>query len=259
MIRLPVGMLNWKLVQVIVDGLFFAPFFPVIFCVLFAYVLFMFFRLFSPSKVWYFPPVVWVMVCGYFVIVGIFHLLFFLFWFLFLTWFFSPNVCFYSEGTGDLSIRASVRSLVSETYSITDASYYNPNSINADTSLSVSTIPTNFKATYTIKRASSQSGWIEIGADSNNLLFFGVDSGNGAIGIYVKKNGSYETYQRNSSNIAPANTDTLVEYSYNNGVQTLKVNGTTVTLTNSTITSRNYVAYSAHNGTIIKELIIKPL
>jgi len=164
-----------------------------------------------------------------------------------------------SRGTGEVYIK-SLCGLVSKTYSITDASYYNPNSINADTSLSVSTIPTNFKATYTLRRGSNNSGWVEIGQDSNNLVFFGVDSGNGAIGIYVKKNGTYETYQRNSNAIVSANTDTLIEYTYDNGVQTLKVNGTTVTLTNTSITSRNYLKYSLGNGTSsIKELLIKPL
>ena len=121
-------------------------------------------------------------------------------------------------------------------------------------------MPSNFQATYTIRRASNKHGWIEIGQNSNNLLFFGVDSGNGAIGIYVKVNGSYETYQRNSSAIVSANTDTLIEYSYDNGVQTLKVNGTTVTLTNTSITSRNYLKYDADSGgASIKELLIKPL
>ena len=75
----------------------------------------------------------------------------------------------------------------------------------------------------------------------------------------MKKNGSYETYQRNSGKIVSANTDTLITYTYNNGVQTLTVNGTTVTLTNSSITSRNYLKYSAHNGSTIKELLIMPL
>ena len=149
---------------------------------------------------------------------------------------------------------------VSKTYSLIDASYYNPNTVSVNTELSNLNLPSNFKATYTLRRATSKVGWIEIGQNSNNLIFFGVDSGTGAIGIYVKVNSSYETYQRNSNAIVSPNTDTLIEYSNNNGVQTLKVNGTTVTLTNSSISSRNYLRYNTDNGTSsIKELLIMPL
>ena len=121
-------------------------------------------------------------------------------------------------------------------------------------------MPTNFQATYTLKRGSSKVGWVEIGQDSSNILFFGADSVNGSIGIYVKVNGTYDTYQRNARSIVSANIDTLIEYTNNNGVQSLKVKGTIVHLTNTKIGSRNYLRYYTDSGASpIKELLIKPL
>ena len=151
------------------------------------------------------------------------------------------------------------RSFVTEIFVIRDASYYNPNVVSSATSFSDMDLPSNFKATYTIKRANGQGGWIEIGQNSSNLIFFGVDSGNGNIAIYIRVNGNYQTYQRSGNNVISANTDTVIEYINNNGSQSITANGTTVNLTNNTITSRNYLNYNATNGTSIKELLIMPL
>jgi len=73
-IRAPVGRLNLKLVQVRVEGVGVEPFFPVMCPLDLAIVFWLFFRLFRLSKGLYFPPVVWVMFCGYAVTVGISHL-----------------------------------------------------------------------------------------------------------------------------------------------------------------------------------------
>ena len=150
---------------------------------------------------------------------------------------------------------------LSESFAIKDASYYNANSVSSDTTRTgLTTIPSNFKATYKLNRTTGKIGWVEIGQDSSNAIFFGVDSGNGAIGIYVRVNGSYETYQRNGGNIVSANSDVLFEYTNNNGVQSLKVGSTTINLTNSTITGRSYLKYNTDSGvSTIKELLIEPL
>ena len=147
---------------------------------------------------------------------------------------------------------------VSKRYDITDASYYNPNDVSTNLTLSDLNLPTNFKATYTLKRQTNKHGWIEIGQNSSNNIFFGVDSGSGNIAIYIRVNGTYETYQRSGNNIVLANTDTVIEYVNNNGSQSITANGTTINLSNSSITSRNYLKYDTDSG-IIKELLIKPL
>ena len=96
-----------------------------------------------------------------------------------------------------------------------------------------------------------------IGNDSNNLLLFGIQGANGTLcGITVRENGVYT--DADSDTVLNTNTEYLFEYTYENGVQALKVNNHTFTVTNSNITGRNYVSYYSNNGTL-SELLIIPL
>jgi len=156
--------------------------------------------------------------------------------------------------TGQLYIQCSVSDL-SDTVNLIDACYYNLNTITSSTTLSISDIPTNFKATF--KAKATTSSFLTIGNDSNNSILFGILGLNGrACGIDVKENGSYIVIE--TDQILSTNVEYEFEYTYIDGVQTLKVNNHTFTVTNSNITSRNYVYYESNGGTL-SELLIIPL
>jgi len=165
------------------------------------------------------------------------------------------TVYFLGKHTGELYIKSSVSDL-SDTVNLIDACYYNSNSMTSSTTLSISDIPTNFKVTF--KAKSTRTSCIIIGENSNNNLLFGITGSNGtATGIFVRENGSYTDID-NQNNIISTNTEHEFEYTYENGVQTLKVNNHTFTVNNSNITGRNYVYYDS-NGGRLSELLIIPL
>lgn len=98
-----------------------------------------------------------------------------------------------------------------------------------------------------------------IGANSNNLLLFGITGSNGTgTGIFIKENGSYTNIDQDT--ILSSNVEYDFEYTYFDGVQTLKVNNHTFTVTNSNIIGRSYVYYDGAGTTgRLSELIITPL
>ena len=161
---------------------------------------------------------------------------------------------FLGKHTGQLYIKSSVSDL-SDTVNLIDACYYNPNSMTSSTTLSISDIPTNFKATF--KAKATRASFLMIGNDSNNLLLFGITGSNGrGTGIFVKENGSYTDVSQDS--VLSSNIEYEFEYTYIDGVQTLKVDNHTFTVNNSNITNRNYVSYDSSGGTL-SELLIIPL
>lgn len=168
------------------------------------------------------------------------------------------TVSYSSAGRGDLNIKASVGSLVSEIYSIRDAIYYNANNITSATTLNIPNIPTNFKCLFNHTASASQNAWIEIGSDSSNTLVFGRTGVNNQLGLLTRVNGSYVANQTQNG-VFTTGTETEVEYTYENGLQTIKANGTTLTITNSSITSRTYSAISNYGNGNIKGLTILPL
>ena len=103
--------------------------------------------------------------------------------------------------------------------------------------------------------------WVEIGQNVNNTHFFGCTGSAREIGIYTKINGS-NGQNTVSSNYVFANPSTPhFEYTCINNVHTLKCNGTTVSMTNSQITAKNYLRILARNtcNCKIKNIQIKPL
>jgi len=164
------------------------------------------------------------------------------------------NIRFLGKHTGQLYIKSSVSDL-SDIVNLIDACYYNPNTMTSSTTLSISDIPTNFKVTF--KAKSTKTSYLAIGENSNNLFLFGITGANGtATGIYVRENGSYTDVSQDS--VLSPNIEYEFEYTYIDGVQTLKVDNHTFTVNNSNITSRNYVYYDSNGGTL-SELLIIPL
>ena len=166
-----------------------------------------------------------------------------------------------AQGIGDVTLKAEASvdgSLLSKTYSIRDALKYFDTTFTSSQTLNIPNIPTNFKAVFKHTASASQNAWVEIGADSSNALVFGRTGVNYNLGVFTRVNGSYVANQT-QNNVFPANVETEVEYIYDNGVQTIKANGTTLTITNSSITSRTYSAISSYGNGNIKDLTILPL
>lgn len=156
--------------------------------------------------------------------------------------------------TGELYIQCSVSDL-SDTVNLIDACYYNTSAMTSSTTLSISDIPTNFKATF--KAKATRVSFINIGSNYNNLVLFGIigSSGRGA-GIFVRENGSYTNIDQDS--VLSSYVEYEFEYTYIDGVQTLKVNNHTFAVNNSNITGRSYVEYTSDGGKL-SELMICPL
>ena len=165
-----------------------------------------------------------------------------------------------SAGIGDINFGVDFKendgSLVTETYTIRDAVYYNPDTLTSSQTLNIPNIPTNFKATWKLKKTgSTTSSWFEIGTDSNNL-FFGGQVGATIMGIYKKVNGSQSYINYTDAGLS-LNTEYQVELTYENGTITLKCNNKTVTAS-YTYASRDYVKLNIDNNQM-SELMIMPL
>lgn len=106
--------------------------------------------------------------------------------------------------------------------------------------------------------SASQNAWVEVGADSSNALVFGRTGVNYQLGVLARVSGSYVANQTQNS-VFTQGTETEVEFTSNNGVQTIKANGTTLSITNSQVTSRSYSAISNYGNGNIKGLTILPL
>lgn len=152
--------------------------------------------------------------------------------------------------------------IVSETYSIRDAIYYNGGNITTATELTGLSIPTNFVATFKVRRPSGtyrdNQSWLEVGSNSQNCIFGGQDGRDGSIGVYVRVNNSYEKYEHSADRIINTDVDTPVEFKYNNGNISVTANNTTKSLNSSTITARSYVKCNITDNQM-KELLIMPL
>lgn len=122
-------------------------------------------------------------------------------------------------------------------------------------------MPLNFKATFKVRNPEIRgaTSWLIVGADANNHLFAGQVGYTGTIGIYVRVNGNYETYD-NQDHALPKNTDSLITFTSNNNVHSLNYNNVTRTVTSSTITARNYIQAKVDMASNpIMELLIMPL
>ena len=181
---------------------------------------------------------------------------------------FTNNICSYtyhSQGKGDMSIQAKLVNgedtvINSETVNITDACYYKEGSISNDFTLTdLTTIPVNFQANFKVTQLSTSSsfGGVYIGTDSSNKILFGKVGSDGIIGIYVYNNDSAVSYVHQAS-VYQTSVEMETVYTYVDGVQTITANNVTKTLTNSTITARNYLNISARNCTV-SDLIITPI
>ena len=119
-------------------------------------------------------------------------------------------------------------------------------------------IPSNFKCLFKHSAPNINTAWLEIGSDSNNCILFGRTGMDYQLGVYTKVNNSYVASQ-SQNNVYSSNTPIETEYTYIDGVQTVKANGTTLSITNSSITSRQYSKITMNGTSDISDLTILPL
>lgn len=153
---------------------------------------------------------------------------------------------------------------LTKTFVVRDAIKYFDTTFTSSQTLTVPNIPQNFKAIFTVHRnAHNQlnTAWLEVGSDNNNCLLFGLTGSGyqgalGAMGVFTKVNGSYAVSQ--NIECVVDDSDWEMEYSYNNGVQTITDGTNSLTITNSQITSRTYFKVNVNRSTL-RNLIIMPL
>lgn len=147
---------------------------------------------------------------------------------------------------------------LTKTYAIEDCTYYNSGTITGSQTLNIPNIPTNFKATYKLKRTSTSDAlsWLNIGTDANNCFFFGQVGGD-TIGIFKRVNGT-NTSLKYEGGVVQQNVEYLMDFTYNNGALTLIGCGRTLTAS-YTETNRSFVSTNVGVNNYMKELKIKPL
>ena len=179
-----------------------------------------------------------------------------LFQLLFLTWFFSPNVCFYSKGAGDLNIQAGCRTLLSEIYEVEDCDYYSTTTYTSTTEINKTLLnSTACTVEFDLVKGTSSSGaYLHIGTDSNNFIGVGL-IGSGYYGFLIQHNGSRETTQTDSS-LGNGTFHTVL--TYNNGSITCVINNKTKTYTFTQPISKVLKSDCWSSGQI-KNIKVKPL
>lgn len=149
------------------------------------------------------------------------------------------------------------RILQSEISALEDCIYYNNDTLTGNQVLNISGITTNFKASFITHFTASngRASWLNIGGDSNNLIFFG-QVGSTTLGIFKKVNG--QNTGLTTRDVLRESKDYNMEFTYEDGALTLKCDYTTLTAS-YTYTGRSYVSTNIDTNNIIKNLKIKPL
>lgn len=168
-----------------------------------------------------------------------------------------------SNGDGEVTIRANYsennNNIISDTCNIVDACFYRE-TITSYLSLSnVTVIPTNFQSTFKINISNMNTGFkgIVIGSGMTNTLDFGMIENGGVMGIKIY-NQNKKTDEIKQANVYSENVEIETVYTYVDGVQTITANNITKTLTNSTITGRNYFNINVSDCTMT-DLTILPI
>ena len=164
-----------------------------------------------------------------------------------------------SQGIGDIEYYAKSGSLVTQSFVVRDAPLYRQSVSAMELDVSQANIPTNFKATFKFKqnvRQGSGAG-VYIGADSNNYIHFGKVGSWEVMGIYIINNG--QSVKNVTQYDAYSISDWVnAEFTYNNGLCTLTTGNTTRTLTDSSVTLRDYLKVNLI-GCDMSDLLIMPL
>ena len=181
-----------------------------------------------------------------------------------------------ATGAGDVTFKASVGMIVSETYAIEDCIKVGFNgwtgtySTGTDTydyitpSTVVSpnvTLPSAFKVTYKFKNMNSStqgtgSGLWNIGIDTNNGILIGHEGTDKRIRAYIRTNGN-NSAQTPQNNAYSYQTWTDTEITYQNGTISLSVGGKTISYN---ISAPNIMqTYEPYTKLRIAEWKIKPL
>lgn len=174
------------------------------------------------------------------------------------------NIDYTGNGIGDVDVNVTythLPTLLEKTYVIEINKYYNPDTLSSSTLLPIEFMPLDFRAEFSVyvdnDSAQPDNGaWLEIGRDSRNCLLFGNAGSLATLGTYVRVGGVDD--KQYLYNALPVRQWIKLTYTCNNGVHTITDGTNTLTLTNTSITSRNYVrAFILINQ--MKEILIEPL
>lgn len=167
------------------------------------------------------------------------------------------TVSYLGKGVGDLNIKAKCNLLVQTYGNIIDAWFYSPNTFNNTFAQFTSNIPTNFKATFKIKKTdgSGVGSYFQIG-ESNKGVLCGYGFANYKCRIFDWNLGTSGT-NGISGNIS-TNTWYDVELTYKDGVWTVIFDNNTMTYS-KTYSTRDYVGCRTEANGHMKDILIKQL
>ena len=130
-----------------------------------------------------------------------------------------------------------MRIFQSETYSILDCVYYNPNDLTSETQLNKYFGSDDFCVEWDLKATSRTASYSYIrvgGTDYNNCIQIGHLYSTGGAFIRVIQNGNQVVSSQGYT--VPLDTDIHCKYTRNGNTHTLEIGDATLTLTDSTYT-----------------------
>lgn len=116
--------------------------------------------------------------------------------------------------------------LLKETRSIEDLLLYRPNISSTDT-FNVF-LPNHFKITSNIIRTSATTAYCHYDIYRGNTQIYNIGALREKGSLSIRRQTDSNMVVDNNSSIIPVNTQTTMEYEYNNGSQTLTSNNTTI-------------------------------
>lgn len=146
------------------------------------------------------------------------------------------NNDYVSQGVGDVYVKATSGSFVSEIYEVEDCFMYR-SSLSHTTGLSIQ-LPSDFEMSFNLKRTNGTAHYDATGSvvcnDGSKAYYVGGWGSLGQNGLLIRNNGSSSNLVNERCTDIANNTPTNIYYKYDNGLHTYMKDNETKTYNNST-------------------------
>ena len=152
-----------------------------------------------------------------------------------------------SAGVGDVTIEAKLSSSVSETYSLTDYWYYNPNTYSTSSATLNVALPSHFQLEYDVTPTTRNASapYLDIGSGTNNRALVGQYARTGTNGV-ITYTGSQTNHPH--SNVTTLDTVNNIKFVYNGGDYTYSLNDNPMTVSNANISFSKIIHIESGGG-----------
>ena len=164
-----------------------------------------------------------------------------------------------SAGAGDLTFKAKLGSLVSETYSLEDCTYYNTTVYTTSPATLNIPLPSHFSLEYVLKQTDSSKSvpYLDIGDSTNNRMLVGQYARAGTNGL-ITYTGSQTNYPYSSN--PTFNQENTINFTYDGTDYTYWLNDLTpMTVSDKGVTLSKLIHIEGGYGGYLKDIKIKPL